>query len=146
MKVYACVALNGAPVPVEESVPLILKLKVPPAVGVPESTPVAALKVTPAGSAPPVRLKVYGAVPPLAEIVCDVAMPTVAATSIAGLTATVGAFTTSVTAEVPLYGPEPVVASVPFTVMLKLPAAVGVPERTPALESVMPAGNVLTVV
>ena len=58
----------------------------------------------------------------------------------------VGAFTTSDTMDVPLYGPAPVVLSVAFTVMLKVPAAVGVPESTPALESVIPAGNVLTVV
>ena len=43
---------NGAPVPVEESVTLIEKLKDPPDVGVPLNTPVVLLKVIPAGSVP----------------------------------------------------------------------------------------------
>ncbi len=40
-----------------------VKVDVPAAVGVPEMVPLAA-STRPAGSEPPVRLKVYGAVPP----------------------------------------------------------------------------------
>ena len=40
--------------------------KAPPAVGVPESTPLL-LRFMPAGREPPVTAKVYGSVPPLAE-------------------------------------------------------------------------------
>ena len=51
VKLIAWVALNGDPVPVEESVALIEKLKLPPAVAVPERTP-AFESVSPAGSVP----------------------------------------------------------------------------------------------
>ena len=51
------------------SVAVIVKLKVPAAVGVPEMTPVVALSVKPFGSAPIETVKVYGPVPPTAEIV-----------------------------------------------------------------------------
>ena len=44
--------------------------ELPDAVGVPESTPVDAARLKPAGSAPTVTLQVYGLVPPLA---CKVA-------------------------------------------------------------------------
>ena len=64
-----CVALNGAPGPVEESVVLMTKLKLPAAVGVPVSTPLTS--VTPVGSAPLTSVKVYGAVPPLAVNDCE---------------------------------------------------------------------------
>jgi len=89
---------------------------------------------------------VYGAVPPLGVNVCVYAMPTVGAGAVVGEMVSAGAFTVSVTGVVPLYGPAPVLESVAFTVMLKLPAAVGVPLSTPALESVIPLGSVLTVV
>ncbi|CAJ0813027.1 hypothetical protein LMG18101_01761 [Ralstonia flaminis] len=45
------VAENG-PVPVLLSVAVTVKLNVPPAVGVPERTPVPGFRVRPAGSAP----------------------------------------------------------------------------------------------
>ena len=51
------------------SVAVIVKLKVPAAVGVPEMTPVVALSVSPFGRAPLETVKVYGAVPPTAETV-----------------------------------------------------------------------------
>jgi hypothetical protein len=47
---------------VAESVTVTVKLKVPNAVGVPESTP-AELIITPVGSAPDVIAHMYGAVP-----------------------------------------------------------------------------------
>ena len=87
----------------------------------------------------------YGAVPPLGVNVCEYGTPTVGVGAVVGEMVSVGAFTVSDTIAVPLYGPAPVDESVAFTAMLKVPAAVGVPERTPVLESVMPAGSVLTV-
>ncbi len=51
------------------SVAEIVKLKVPPAVGVPERVPALPFKLRPAGRAPAVTENVYGAVPPLALIV-----------------------------------------------------------------------------
>jgi hypothetical protein len=50
------------------SVPRIVNGDVPAVVGVPASPP-AAVRVTPAGSAPAVTPKLYGAVPPLPAIV-----------------------------------------------------------------------------
>ena len=49
----------------EESVAVTVKLKVPVAVGVPDKTP-APLSDNPAGGAPAVTAKAYGAVPPVA--------------------------------------------------------------------------------
>jgi hypothetical protein len=51
------------------SVAVIVKLNWPAVVGVPEMTPVVALIVRPFGSVPLETVKVYGAVPPTAEIV-----------------------------------------------------------------------------
>src|SRR5579872_2103275 len=58
------------------SVTLTVKLDVPAAVGVPESTPVEALSVIPAGSVPLLTDQVYGAVPPLTVSVNEYAAPT----------------------------------------------------------------------
>lgn len=52
------------------------KDELPAAVGVPEITPVAALKARPAGRDPPARLNVKGAVPPEAVSVVEYATPT----------------------------------------------------------------------
>ena len=49
-----------------ESVTRTVKLEVPVAVGVPESAPVEAFKLTPAGSDPELIDQAYGLVPPLA--------------------------------------------------------------------------------
>ena len=65
--VYARVPANG-PGNGLLSLALTVKLKVPPAVGVPLSTPPEE-RVSPAGSAPAVTVKVYGDAPPLAVIV-----------------------------------------------------------------------------
>ena len=74
--------------PVEESVALIVKLKLPAAVGVPERVP--PLSVTPAGSEPLTREKLYGAVPPLAVNVCEYAAATVPPGTVVCVTVTVG--------------------------------------------------------
>ena len=50
VRVYALLPVNG-PVPVELSVAVTVKLNVPPAVGVPDSTP-ELLSVNPAGNPP----------------------------------------------------------------------------------------------
>lgn len=67
--VYACVALNGAPVPVEESIAFTVKPKLPAVVGVPVIPPVALFSVSPAGRVPAEMEYVYGDVPP--EAVAD---------------------------------------------------------------------------
>lgn len=51
------------------SVAVIVKLNCPAVVGVPEMTPVVELSVSPGGSAPSETAKIYGGVPPTAEIV-----------------------------------------------------------------------------
>ena len=56
VSVYAFEPVNGAPVPVELSCAVTVKLNVPPAVGVPESVPEEE-SVKPAGRAPDVTLK-----------------------------------------------------------------------------------------
>jgi hypothetical protein len=58
------------------SAALMVKLKVPDAVGVPLKTP-AELKLNPAGSVPALTDHVYGVVPPLAASVCEYVAPTV---------------------------------------------------------------------
>ena len=83
VKEYELVPLNGAPAPVEESVALMLKLKGPPAVGVPLSKP-PVVSVMPAGNDPLETTKVYGVVPPPADICCEYAAAIVAAVSVDG--------------------------------------------------------------
>jgi hypothetical protein len=120
----------------------MVKLAAVPVVGVPVIAPVVAFSVSPAGNEPTETLKVYGAVPPLAVTVCEYAVPAIGAGSVVGATTTVGAFTVKLNACVPLNGElVPVEESVALMVKLKLPPAVAVPERTPALESVKPAGS-----
>src|SRR5256885_422176 len=60
---YAC-----APVQPLASVAVTVKLKVPPAVGVPDIAPPGD-KLNPEGNAPALTVKVYGDAPPLAVIV-----------------------------------------------------------------------------
>src|SRR5579862_7545892 len=79
---YAWLALYG-PVPVELSVAVTVKLKVPAAVGVPESRPLGA-SGTPVGVAPEVTANVYGGVPPDAVMLWEYAMPKAPAGSVAG--------------------------------------------------------------
>jgi hypothetical protein len=53
-----------------ESVTWTVKPKLPVAVGVPLMAPVEALRTNPGGKAPPLRVHVYGATPPLAASTC----------------------------------------------------------------------------
>src|ERR1017187_9716450 len=112
-------------------------VKVPAAVGVPVMAPVLVLTVRPAGSVPVATEKVNGPVPP--------------ETVMAGLlnaTPTSPEFTAEQASEGPatmVKGQVPV-ATAPFlsvTLMVKVPAAVGVPVMAPVLAlSVKPAGRV----
>ncbi len=58
-----------------ESVSLTVKLKVPEDVGVPEITPVVALRTSPAGKEPALIDHVYGVFPPVAVSVAVYAVP-----------------------------------------------------------------------
>jgi len=120
-----------------------VKLAAVPVVGVPVIVPVVAFSVRPAGKEPTETLKVYGDVPPLAVTVCEYAVPAIGTASVVGATTTVATFTVKLNAWLPLNGaPVPVLLSVALMLKLNGPPAVAVPERTPALESVKPAGNV----
>ena len=87
VKLYACVPEYG-PVPVEESVVLMVNDIAPPCVGVPVSKPVVAFNVMPAGNEPAEIVNVYGAVPPLAVSCCEYATPITGAGSVACVIAT----------------------------------------------------------
>ena len=54
-----------------ESVTFAVKLNDPAVVGVPEITPVDAVRLNPAGSVPELMLQLYGVVPPLASIIVE---------------------------------------------------------------------------
>src|ERR1700722_11374263 len=69
-----------------ESVTSATKSKVPPAVGVPEITPVAACSLSPAGSDPTGIDQLYGATPPVAASVAEYGTPAVAAGSVTVVT------------------------------------------------------------
>jgi len=110
---------------------------VPVTVGVPERTP-AVVSVTPAGSAPVVTAYVTVPTPPACvSVTGPYAVPAVALERLAGLTVITGQSTTSVSARVPVHP----LASVAVTVKLNVPVTVGVPERTPAVVRVIPAGS-----
>ena len=55
----------------DESATLKVRLEVPLAVGVPEMTPVAGARLSPAGRLPDVMDQVYGVVPPVALSVAE---------------------------------------------------------------------------
>src|SRR5580704_10474072 len=108
--------------------------KTPFWVGVPESTPVVALKVTPVGRAPD-SLKVGAGVP----VAVTVKVPAVPWVKVALLPEVMvgAAFTVRVKLWV-AFGETPLVA---VMVIGKLPLWVGVPESTPAAVNVTPVGR-----
>ncbi len=108
------------------SVAVTVKAFVAAVLGVPESTPVAGLSVSPAGSAPAVTLNVYVPLPPVADTVCAYGTPIVPLDRLAGFTA-IAALMVTVKAREPV-APLPSVA-----VMVKLlaPTALGVPVMAP---------------
>jgi hypothetical protein len=113
--------------------------KLPLAVGVPETTPLAA-RVSPAGRAPEVRVQVYGVAPPEAWKAREYAVPWVPEGRAAEVIDRVaGAMTIEKLADLVCAGlPE----SAAVTVKEEVPAVVGVPKMIPlALFSVSPAGR-----
>ena len=126
-----------------ESVAVTVMLKVPVAVGVPEITPVPELMFSPGGSEEPVcaiQDQAMGAIPPLLDsTVVLYAVPRVPLGREAVVMASFGVMV-SVNATVAVCG----VTAESVAVMEKLYgfAVVGVPERSPAAESVRPPGSV----
>jgi hypothetical protein len=109
-----------------------VKLNVPATVGVPEINPLEAVKLKPPGSAPALRLQLYGAVPPLAVKVALYTVPCVPPVNepVVILTGGIDALIVRLNALVAACAVG-AVESVTFTVKLKVPEAVGVPEMTP---------------
>src|SRR5262245_51582047 len=112
--------------------------KLPACVGVPESAPVDE-SVSPAGSVPELRLNETGQIPPAWVKLWLKGELTVPVVTAGGVTAMVWQAMTKV--YVALMPIQPL-ASVALIVMGKLPGCVGVPERTPPVESDKPVGSV----
>ena len=130
------------------SMPRMVNVDEPAVVGVPASTP-ADVSVSPAGSAPTVTPKLYGAVPPLPVIVCVNATPTVPLGNVAGSSVIAGHTgggigAAAITSASTIVCAQPF-ASMPRIVKVDAPAVVGVPASTPADVSVSPAGSAPTV-
>ena len=122
-----------------ESTTLDTKVKVPAVVGVPEITP-AALSVRPGGNVPETNEYVYGAVPPVTDMLAEYAVPTVALPlpQVPQIKFRADGATTMVQVWVSVLPFE----STTLDVKVKVPAAVGVPEIAPVVAfSVRPAGN-----
>ena len=136
--VSAWSAVTG--VGVELSVTRTVKFDVPAAVGVPEIVPVP-LNVRPLGSVPLSSDQTYGEVPPVAARLCEYAVCTVPAGSVAVVTESAAGLITMVSALSAVTGVG-VELSVTRTVKFDVPAAVGVPEIVPVPLSVRPLGNV----
>src|SRR5688572_23225957 len=147
--VSALDTLKGAPAPLLLSVAVIVSGNEPDAVGVPDSTPVAASKVRPGGKAPAVIAYVYGGVPPVTVKAWLKATPLLPLTvPEPGESVSDGALTVSETAWLTENGPLPVLLSMPDTVRLNVPASVGVPDTVtlsvPAAVTLSPAGRPTT--
>ncbi len=122
----------------EESVTRMTGVLVPAMVGVPV-TAQPAPKARPAGNDPETMPQVYGAVPPAAPTVELYGVPTVPFGSCEVVIATVAPAVVMVMLSVT----EAVafVASCTRAVKVETPVAVGVPEITPAVDRVRPAGR-----
>ena len=114
---------------------------VPAVVGVPESTPVDAARLNPAGSVPALTLQLYGVVPLLACSAAEYAVPVVPPGSDAVVT--VGdcpvATTSILRFAVAVAGRE--LESFTCTVKAEAPVCVGVPKSIPEPEMAMPTGK-----
>jgi hypothetical protein len=121
------------------SVASIVKVKLPAgAVGIPDNLPPVE-SINPLGRSPLDSEKLYGLLPPLAVMVVSYARPTLRPVGrVAGFNVIVGQ-----PAMVMVYCRSPVQPwlSVATIVKVKLPAAVGVPERTPSAERANPLGK-----
>ena len=122
------------------SVTRTVKFDVPAAVGVPEIVPVP-LNVRPLGSVPLSSDQTYGEVPPEAARLCEYAVCTVPAGSVAVVTESAPGLMTMVSALSAVTGVG-VELSVTRTVKFDVPAAVGVPETVPVPLNVSPLGSV----
>jgi hypothetical protein len=122
---------------------LPVKLNEPEVVGVPEIVPVVADSVSPAGSAPELRLQLYGAVPPVAVSVVEYAVPVCPeGTELVEIWTGVTAAATVRLNDCVAVCAVGVVESVTLAVKLNEPDVVGVPEIVPVAElSVSPAGS-----
>jgi hypothetical protein len=120
-----------------ESVTVTVKSALPAAVGVPEITP-ELLSVSPAGSAPAVSVQVKGVTPPLAVRVSLYAVPTMPSGNRLVVMVSPAIVMWNGWLTVCAVG---VLESVTVTAKSALPAAVGVPEITPELLRVSPAGS-----
>jgi hypothetical protein len=128
------VAVTAAPA---LSVTCAVKVYGPTVVGVPLSAP-ARESVSPGGSAPPVTDHVYGGLPPVAVKLCEYATPAVPPGSVVEVVIVGGAVDSTASSTHPLTRfPSP---SATWTLKRKVPSVVGVPDSTPAPESVNPAG------
>src|SRR3954451_6177405 len=115
---------------------------VPDCVGVPERTPVALFSVMPAGS---VEAVLYATVPiVLPEVKVTVNGALTVPVLVAGLV-TVMVWQPMTSVYVPPFAEQPLPSTTCATIGNE-PVCVGVPERTPAVESESPAGSVLAVV
>jgi len=126
MEMIAIVAVVWAGEP--ESLTIAPKAKTPLAVGVPEITPVAALRVRPPGRAPEDTDQVKAGVPPLADRELVYAVPTLPEASEGLIVNAGGAITIENGDELVCAG---VLESLTVTVKLTVPLAVGVPETMP---------------
>jgi len=107
-------------------------------VGVPLIAPLDGFSVKPVGSEPEVRLQVYGVIPPVAFSVAEyITLTCPSGRLLVVIDNCAGAITTC-NGSVVLWE----AASVTFAVNPNVPAAVGVPDNTPALDSVSPPGSV----
>ena len=126
------------PVRLAESLTVTVAVVLPAVVGVPVIAPVEALMLSPAGS--PAADQVNGPLPPDTVMVCDAGVPTVPV-RLPGLVTVGLAVTDQENDEVAVRPP----ASFAVTVTLVVPAADGVPETTPLLETVKPVGSPVAV-
>src|SRR4029077_10471185 len=139
----AATAMLNAFVPVlfAASVPCTVNDAAPPAVGVPDSAPVDAARLNPAGNVPALTLQLYGVVPPLACSVVEYAVLAVPPGN--DVVVTVGGCAAAATATLKAFVPVLFAASVTCTVNDAVPAVVGVPEITPVdATRLNPAGSV----
>src|SRR5271167_1235941 len=128
---------------VVESVAFAVNVNEPDAVGVPESVPVDAARLMPAGKAPDLLLQLNGVVPPLAAKVVEYAVPTCpeGTEPVVIVTGETAAATVMVSDSVAVCAVG-VVESVTFTVNVNEPDTVGVPESVPVdAARLMPAGK-----
>ena len=113
----------------------------PAVVGVPLTVQPAGVSVSPRGSVPPVRVQVYGPVPPSTRIVAKYGVPTVPFSSVLNLRCRPALMVRDTGPLVLSAGFE---LSVTLTVRLVVPATVGVPLTVQLFgASVRPAGRVV---